>query len=266
MTDTITQTNEGVAPTPAPDPSPPEQDFNSVLDEYVAANPTPQEEQPPADDWERTLAELMGPKSDPLQDLANEQARNQIAELQGENARLLAEQRREIDQRDFDRFALELQSELPSHLPSNYAANALWAAAAKDKNLVAAFDARNMDVKAADAEFRKLEVLYNQVVRSPDNDPRKQSALAVLYQRGEQLGLIMNSREILRRARSDIVKQAREWKPIDEEQTQIRAEVAAAVRGASVKIAPEREPNYGQMDGPEGRRAVKERYGFDPGW
>src|SRR5262249_52710560 len=142
----------------------------------------PADEQPPADDWEQQLQELLGTKSDPLTDLVNEEAKHQIAELQGQNAQLLAERRRQIDQRDFDKMASDLQSELPSHLPSDYAANALWAAAAKDHNLVAAFEARKQDVKAAASQFAQLEALYNQLARDPNPDARKQEAIAWLQQ------------------------------------------------------------------------------------
>lgn len=53
---------------------------------------------------------------------------------------------------------------------------------------------------------------------------------------------------------------------IDESATVDHHAVAAAVRGASTKVAPEAPANYGKMPAAEGRKDVIEKYGFDPGW
>src|SRR5262249_2760877 len=164
---------------------------------------------------------------------------------------------------DFDKMASDLQSELPSHLPSDYAANALWAAAAKDHNLVAAFEARKQDVKAAASQFAQLEALYNQLARDPNPDARKQEAIAWLQQQGQQLGIIMNSAEIIRRAKAAIIKTAKEHPAYDDEATQTRLAVAAAVRGASAPIMPDPPPNFGRMTDQEFRNWKRENLGWE---
>jgi hypothetical protein len=258
----------GIAPaesveTSAPEPPSSSDAIDQLVQDYEAANsPAPKDEQPASDDWERQIAELLGPQSDPLQDLANEQAKNQIAELQGTNAQLLAERQREIDQRDFDKLAADLQAELPNHLPENHAANALWAAAARDPNLVAAFEARNLDAREAAARFAQLEALYNQLVRDPNPDARKQNAMAWLQQQGHQLGIIMNSARILQNAKATIVKQARAHPVYDDLATQTRMDVAAAVRGASAPLdLKEPEPRWGSLTDNE-LRDITRKWGF----
>lgn len=64
----------------------------------------------------------------------------------------------------------------------------------------------------------------------------------------------------------EIAKDFKALTPVDEGATVDRAAVTAAVRGASTKAATETEPNYGSLSAREGRKAVKEKYGFDPGW
>ena len=72
---------------------------------------------------------------------------------------------------------------------------------------------------------------------------------------GNKLGLMMNSRKLLNGAWADVVKRARKVAPpIDEEMTATRAEISAAVRGASAPIPAERPPNLGAMSTQEYRR------------
>ena len=64
----------------------------------------------------------------------------------------------------------------------------------------------------------------------------------------------------------EISKDFKALTPVDEGATVDRAAVTAAVRGASTKAATETEPSYGSMSSRDGRKHVKEKYGFDPGW
>jgi len=90
--------------------------------------------------------------------------------------------------------------------------------------------------RAAELEFQQLEVLHWKAQQAPD-DPRKQQALAQLERRGWELGIAMNAGKILDRAWRDVQKRAEKVKPpIDEEQTQIRADVAFAMKGASAPV------------------------------
>jgi len=52
----------------------------------------------------------------------------------------------------------------------------------------------------------------------------------------------------------------------DPHATEDVAAVTAAVRGASTTPPPDKPINFAAMTNSEGRRTVKEKYGFDPGW
>lgn len=52
----------------------------------------------------------------------------------------------------------------------------------------------------------------------------------------------------------------------DKQVTEDRDAVAAAVRGASTKAPEEKPPDFSRMNNQEGRKAVMEKFGFDPGW
>lgn len=61
-------------------------------------------------------------------------------------------------------------------------------------------------------------------------------------------------------------KEMKELNPVDQQATEDREAVAAAVRGASITRAPENAPvNYGKQNNAEFRNSVREQYGFDPG-
>ena len=51
-------------------------------------------------------------------------------------------------------------------------------------------------------------------------------------------------------------------KPIDEDATQVHMDVAAAVRGASAPIMPEKAPDLSKMSDAELRRYTLENFGF----
>jgi hypothetical protein len=74
------------------------------------------------------------------------------------------------------------------------------------------------------------------MLRDPRLDPRKRAAIAAIEQRGRQLGLIMNSPEILRQASCEVINRAKAFKPIDEEVTLDR--MAVALRNSWSAIRP----------------------------
>lgn len=52
---------------------------------------------------------------------------------------------------------------------------------------------------------------------------------------------------------------------VDDTATADREAVAAAMRGASTKVAAEPAPKFGHMSNAEYRKSIREQYGFDPG-
>lgn len=73
----------------------------------------------------------------------------------------------------------------------------------------------------------------------------------------------MNSARILRNAKNEIKKMVAEYRPIDDDQTQIRMEVSAAVRGASAKITPEPPANLGRLSEQEFRQWKRDHLGWE---
>jgi hypothetical protein len=218
------------------DGNPPNQDASGELDEL--------------------LAQLSGPSPD----------QQRIGELEGElNAVRAAEfQRQELAAAE--KFFGEVQSLCPPTVPDDYARNALLSIAAQDANLAASWQYRgltNEQLAQADRAFRELEVLYHRTVNTPDNgDPRRQQAIAWMEQRGAQLNTMLSARATIWNAKRSVVKRAESFKPIDEDQTQVHMEVAAAIRGASTPIIPERPPNFGTMTDAEFRDYTKKNFGF----
>jgi hypothetical protein len=270
----------GVAPaesieTPALEPSSASDAIDQLVQDYEAANPpAPKvaEQAPPADDFEQQLNELLGQQqSDPLADLANEQAKGRITELEGALNGLRAEAYQRAELESFDKYANELQAKLPEYCSPEHARNALLAAAAQDQNLQAAWryrDITNEQRRAAEGQFRQLENLYWQVQQAPNNDPRKQTALTQIEQRAQQLQLMVAAPGLLLKAERDIIKTANAHRPIDPDASADRAAVSFAVKEAGSGRAPPSEPptEWGKLTGAEGRQKVKDKYGFDPGW
>jgi hypothetical protein len=186
-------------------------------------------------------------------------AQEQFSALQSENQQLKAYMQRAADQADFDNLTGRLQAKLPDHLPPDYAATQLMAMAVQNPALVAAFDLRHVDRRAADTELRKVEAELARLSRDP---VANQQQIANLQRYGYQVGLALNSREILRRAVRAVEKRGQEHRPIDETATALHDQVAAAVRGASGKAQPEPPPNFGSMSDSELREYTREHFGF----
>jgi hypothetical protein len=172
---------------------------------------------------------------------------------------LRAHVQREADERDFRQLTSEIQSRLPAHLPPDYAEAELWSLAARNPALVAAFDYRNVDPRAADTELRKVEAALQHLGRDPTANPQEVTQLTQL---GHRLGLALNAKKIIDRAKSEVLMRANSVKPIDPAATEIHDVVAAAVRGASGKISPEPPPAFGNMSDKELSRYTKEHFGF----
>jgi hypothetical protein len=192
-----------------------------------------------------------------------------ITSLEGELNSVRAAELDRQSRQDFEGFSKKLQAECGVNVPDDFARTALLAAAMERPELQIAWQHRHItdeQLRAADAEFRQLESLYNRVLAAPD-DPRKQQALAQMYQRGQELGLMMNSRKILNNVWRDVQKRASKVAPpIDELATADRDAVAFAVREAHSGDIPEPPVQWGNLSAAEGRKKSRELFGFDVGW
>jgi hypothetical protein len=255
MSDTLEQQRDDAAPSPAPEPSSaptdgsqsnapaPSDALDDLLQQYDAAVKQA-DAGPSAGDGELQQDAIASLLRDMDVSAVPSHADARIAELQNRNAALEAHIHREQETAAFKSFAADLQNQLPETVPPDFAETALKAAAMGNSDLVVAFDLRNVDRRDADAELRKVEAALNQLARNPNAD---QNALAALRQYGYRLGLALNSAEILRRAKADIVARAKSFKPIDPDATADRAMVAAAVRDANHKIEPSPPPDLANM-------------------
>jgi hypothetical protein len=272
MADAATPDDVADAPAQSAPAAAPSDDFEGSLQEYQTATaPQPAAQTEPAaqpaanyDELEKLLDELSKPTaSEPLFQQGSDAhqqnaAQEQFNSLQSENAQLRAHMQRAADQRDFDKLTSQLQQKLPN-LPGDYVRSQLLAMAVENPNLVHAFDLRHTDRRAAEVEMRKVEAELNRLSRDPMAD-RQQIAAVQRY--GYQVGLALNSREILRRAVFEVEKRGRSHKPVDPDATADHDAVAAAVRGASGKASPEPPPNFGNMTDAELRRYTKTNFGF----
>lgn len=265
------------ASTPA---APPEDETDRALREFEAAISKPDQQpadqpgaQPatgaaaPQDELDKLLDELSRPgqfdnslftprTSDPQQ--AAEQ--QQLATLQNENAQLRGAIQAAADRQDFDKLTSELQGRLPPHLPDDYARTQLIAMSAEKPELVAAFDYRNVNRQAVNQELTRVEQVLAQLQRNPNGaDPQQ---IAQLTQYGFKLGVMLNSREILRRAVREVERRGRSFHQIDEIASADHAAVVFAMRGTSGKIQPEPPPNFGQMSDKEFNRWTRNNLGF----
>jgi len=236
-------------------------DLDGALAEYEAAVPQaePGEAVIPSDDdgdMQKLAADAL---AEYQQQQQQGQPDNRLAELQGENAQLRHAAWVESEKADFGKFTADIQTELPEHLPTDYAETQLMAAAAKNPELAAAWELRNSDRRAVDLELSKVERALAQLQNNPAADRKK---VAALMQYGYRLGLAYNSREILKRARADIVNRGREIRPIDPEATADYEMVAQAVRGAGGKVAAEPAPDLSKMSDAELRKYTQDNYGF----
>jgi hypothetical protein len=250
--DTIVRPDEATSPesslTEAPAPA---DDLDSLLSEWdakVTPQPEPatgaenQQTDQPVDpqSWE----DLLGP--DP-----------KVAELQGRVDALQTEAHRARELEAFKSFADDLQTQLPSFLPADYAEMKLRSMA-HDPVICAAFDLRNVDKSAANLELAKVTRAFLQLQQDPAADPKR---LQELRDYGTRLEIAIQSPAILRKARLDILNAANKLpKPIDEDATQVHLDVAAAVRdgGSGRGIPPEPPVQLGRLSDAEYRAYLRE--------
>lgn len=233
---------------PPAEPPRPSSDMDEAIAEFESATT--------ADKADEEIA--FNGNVDPLRALADEYS--QENRLAGENAQLRDHILRESERADFGKFTTDIQSKLPAHLPEDYAETQLLAMAAKNPDLIAAWDLRNTDTRAAHLELTKIEFALAQLQNNPSAD---QSVVSALMQRGYQLGLALNAKEILRRASVDVVNRAEKFRPIDAEATAEYEAVAQAVRGAGGKVTAEPPPDFGRMSDSEFRNYTRDNFGYE---
>jgi hypothetical protein len=181
-----------------------------------------------------------------------------VAELQGQVDALRAEQHRAQEMQAFNSFADDLQKRMPPHVPDDYAVTKLKALA-HDPTIALAFDYRNVNKAAANVELAKVQVALSQLQRTPGSDPNQ---IAQLQDYGQRLEIAVHSASILRKASLDIIREAEKLPPpIDPDATQIRNDVAWAVKGASAKRIADPPPDLGKMTENEFRE-YKKQFGF----
>jgi hypothetical protein len=244
--------------------STPEPSLDDLLAEYDRATAKPDLE--PDGSNQETDAPVEGVDS-----FLNSMTRDgeRANQLQGELDSLRGEVFRQQELAALDKFCGEVQNQLGPNVPADYAKSSLLAMAAQDPNLEAAWRYRgltNEQLAEADKEFREAEALHWKLTHSPDNDPRKQQAVAMLEQRGRELGLAMNARAIISNARRSVLKRAESFKPIDIEATQLRDDIAFQMKqGQGPAVIPEAPVQWGRLSGKEFREKVLRDHGFDPG-
>jgi hypothetical protein len=158
------------------------------------------------------------------------------------------------------------------NLDDSFVKDRLLIMAAQDSSIERSWQYRNLtdaDLAIAKRDFLAAEKLYDQALKAPDSDPRKQEALRFLEQRGQQLQTMLTARQTIRSVRNAILKKADSVKPpYDPIATEDRELVAQSIReGGSgrAKIPPEPPPNLGAMTSQEYRQYVRTNYGYDPG-
>jgi hypothetical protein len=168
-----------------------------------------------------------------LAGLDNSADEKRISELTSQVDALQTEAHRARELEAFNDYASDLQKQLPSFVPTDYAEMKLRALA-HDPELCLAFDLRNVDKRAAHLELAKVGVALNQLQQNPQADPAQ---VRQLQEYGYRLQVAVNAPAILRKARLDIINEAAKLKPpIDEDTTAWRAEIAASMRGASMPV------------------------------
>jgi hypothetical protein len=245
--------------TPTDTPAPVD-DLEKVLSEFDDATRQPEQT------LDQQIEQILGtPQPDPLAQYANEQYENRATELGQQNAQLQAQIQRQIDERDFNKMASDLQSQLPEWVDPGHGRTAMLAAAMENPNLQLAFQNRGIDKVAVDAELRRVEGVMQQMQRNPNGYNPNQAAQLVAY--ANRLGFALNSETILRRARNEIIKGAWANKPIDPDATFDRNMVAAAIKegGAGRAAPPQPQVKLGQLTSQEYRNYVRENFGFDSG-
>jgi hypothetical protein len=181
-----------------------------------------------------------------------------ISELTSQVDSLRAEEHRRGELQAFNDMAKDLDQQLPSWLVATGYAEARLKALAHDQTVALAFDLRNVDRAAAKQEMLKVQWELSQ----PNIDPKRQQELR---EYGAKLDIAIHANAILRQARLGILNEAGKLpKPIDEEVTGWRSEIAASMRGASMPVDfKEPPPDLGRMDDQTFRRWKLENLGWE---
>jgi len=199
-------------------------------------------------DLDKFIAELSGPSAD----------QQRIGQLTGELDGLKAQIRAAEELKAFNEFAGDLQKQLPSWLPEDYARVKLESLA-HDPVARLAWETRSIDPKAAAVDLAHVQFALKQTT-----DPKQVQELRKLEY---QLSVAANSASILRQARNQIIKEANGLKPpIDPEATADRDAIAQAIREGQGPInVPDPPVQWGRLSGKEFREKVIRDHGFDPG-
>jgi hypothetical protein len=246
--------------TPPPEPAPADE-LDSLLkqwdDSVGKAEATQSDQTTPETTEQQTHDNALDELIAGLDNSADEK---RISDLQGQVDALQTEAHRAKELEAFKSFADDLQGQLPSFVPPDYAEMKLRSLA-HDPELCLAFDLRNTDRKAASLELAKVQNSLLQLQQNPAADPAQ---VRQLQEYGYRLQVAVNAPAILRKARLDIINEAAKLKPpVDEDVTAWRAEIAASMRGASMPLDfKEPPPNFGQMSDAEFRDFTKRNYGF----
>jgi hypothetical protein len=244
------------------EPAPAEVPLDDLLAEF-SNNTTPAPEPMQPNELEQLLAELQ-------QENEQQQLNEKMGVVAQENAALRQQIEDAKSEKDFADFSSKLQAELPDHVDPEYARTHLLNMAATDTSgsLLAAWRYRDLTMeqrRAADLELRQIERGLAFLQTHPHL--ADQQKIQWLTQRGYQLGLAINSVQILAKARRAVFANAgKVLKPYDPEATETHDVVAAAVRSAGGKADMKEPPlKLGNLSTNEYRRHVRDTYGFDPG-
>jgi hypothetical protein len=255
---------------PAAMPASDDDGVQALIDEFEQANQQPE-----------AAADISGHQETPnaldglLADLDRSTAHEQkISELTGQVDSFRAAEFARQEAEAAQKWAGELQqvcAQWNPNIPDDFVKDRLVIAAAENPQLEHFWRYRGLtdaQLAIAKRDLQAAERLYDQALKAPDTDPRKQEALRFLEQRGQQLMTMLGARQAIRSVRNAILKKAEAVKPdYDPGVSADRELVAQAVRDGRGEVNPKPEQiHWGNLSASEGRRKVKEEFGFDPGW
>lgn len=245
-------------PTPSPEPAPAEVPLDDLLAEF-SNNTTPAPEPAQPSELDNLLAELQ-------QSNEQQQLNEKLGEVGRENAALRQQMEQEKFNKEYTEFSDSIQKELPSWLPPDFADTQLTMAAIKNPDLVFAFKNRDCDRQKVHQELLKVETALASAQRNPILAQQLgEQHIRQLFAYGHQLGLMLNSRAMIDRAKRDVLKRGDSVPRPPDEAQEIHDVVAAAVRGAGGKMdAKEPAPQWGNLSTNEYRAEIRKRYGYDP--
>jgi hypothetical protein len=258
MTQAITeeQPRDAAAPSDTPGNPPADDGLQALLDEFDRANPQQPEPDAPEQNGQTNSADELDAFIASLDTSADKQRAD---ELQSRVDSLQLEAHRAQELEAFKSFVDDLQSHMPPWAPPDYA-EAKLKALAFDPTISLAWELRSTDRQAAKQELLRVQWELMQLQQNPTAD---QGRVRELQQYGAKLDVAIHANAILRQARLGIINEANKLPPpIDVEQSQIRADVAFAMKGASAPITPEPPPDLSKMSDAELRRYTLENFGF----